>query len=121
VFFFVLEWFGTSFQTFFLSLNGSEQNPVCFSLLRMGTEFGAFLFSPEWFGMKLRSFQCFLFNEMLRTEFRAFLSLAEWFRTKLRSSASFYLLRKGSEQNYELFLFSEEWIGTEFLAWGRAE
>jgi hypothetical protein len=55
VLFFVLEWFGTSFQQFFLSLNGSE----CFFLLRMGTEFGAFLSSSEWFGTKLRSSECF--------------------------------------------------------------
>ncbi len=41
VFFFVLEWFGTSFQRFFLSLNGSKQNnnvPKCFSPLRNGLE-----------------------------------------------------------------------------------
>jgi hypothetical protein len=32
VFFFVFEWFGTSFQRFFLLLIGSERNFECFSL-----------------------------------------------------------------------------------------
>jgi hypothetical protein len=59
VFFFVLEWFGTSFQKFFLSLNGFGTKLCMFSFLRMGTEFGAFLSSPKWFGTKLRGSECF--------------------------------------------------------------
>jgi hypothetical protein len=43
VFFFVLEWFGTSFQTFCLLLNNLKRISEC----------------SEWFRMKLQSSECF--------------------------------------------------------------
>ncbi len=75
VFFFVLEWFGTSFQKFFFRLIIRNKIPSVFS-------------SAKWFS---------------RTKFRAFLFFAEWFRTKLQGSAWFSLLRNGAARNSELF------------------
>ncbi len=87
MFFFVLEWFETSFRKFVLSLNGSRCEMVWNGI-------SAFLYFMEWFGTKLRSSESF--------------SLI-WNGSE-RNSAHFYLPRNGWERNYEVpivFLFYE--------------
>jgi hypothetical protein len=96
VFFFVLEWFGTSFQKFFLSLNGFGTKICMFSLLRMGTEFGAFLQYLHLNGSER--------NYEVPSVFSSTKCL------KL-NSAPFCLQRIGSERNYEVqrvFIFCEK-------------
>ncbi len=85
VFFFFLEWFGTSFQKFFLSLNGSERNSNCFSLLRNGSEQNTeqFLSSAE----RGR-------NEITRLQSFSSLNGME------RNFEHFYLPWNGLERNY---------------------
>jgi hypothetical protein len=81
----------------FLSLNGSERNPECFSLLRNGSE---------------RNSKHFIFRGMVRNEivkFRVFFSernselffsSEKWFGTEF---LVFYLPRNGSERNSKHF------------------
>jgi hypothetical protein len=90
-FFFVLEWFGASFQKFFFPLMVSNKIPSVFLFCEMVWNRILSIFIFLWNGSE-RNYKVpsnFLFHKMakwLGTEFRAFLSSSEWFGTKLRSS-----------------------------------
>ncbi len=89
----VLEWLGTSFQQFFLSLNGSERNSECFSLQWNGSERNSEHFYLPWNG-----------SEQIH-EVQSVFSLLR--NCSERNSEHFYLPQNGLERNSMLFPFRQ--------------
>jgi hypothetical protein len=86
---------------FFISLNGSEQNSECVSLLRNFMEHNSEHFYLPRNGLE-RNYDSncfFLLHNGSERNSELFLSSTEWFRTEFR-----------------VFLSSTEWLGTKFRA-----
>ncbi len=116
--FFVLEWFGTSFQTFFLQLNGLERNSEYFSLLRNGLEW-----NPKFFYLTRNSWKrnyevlrLFLFYEMVRNGIPSILIFCGFVRFEITKFRVFFSSKKRFGTVFLAFLSSAEGLGTEFRA-----
>jgi hypothetical protein len=100
----VPEWFETSFQRFFLLVNGSERYSERFYLLQNGSERNSEHFYLTWNGSE-RNYEVpsvFIFYKMVRNGIRAFLSYAEWLGRKFRV----FPFREGGRHNgHRIFLF----------------
>jgi hypothetical protein len=103
VFFFVLEWFGTSFQQFFFPLMVPNKIP------------SFFLFC----GLEQNFKHCyFIFFGMVRNENPKFLLHVIFFLRNGLEQNSEHLLLNGLDEiiKFRVFLSSAKWFGTEFQA-----
>jgi hypothetical protein len=113
---FLCPWmFGTRFQNFLLSHNGSEQNFECFSLLQYRSERKSEYFYHLQSGSEGNNkiLSVFLFYQIVQSRIP---SIFIFRKIVLNEITKFRVFRKWLGTKFRAFLSSAEWLGTEFWA-----